>query len=94
MAAMSARRITRDADLATVGVGNDEAVVAAAVAEIVATKLDVDDGLAFDADSEPGESRDRQPACDLGVELNVQLGVIVSGTICGISRFSSARCCL
>jgi nucleotidyltransferase AbiEii toxin of type IV toxin-antitoxin system len=51
MAAMSARRITKDADLSTVGVGNDEAVVGAVVAEIVATKLDVDDGLAFDTDS-------------------------------------------
>jgi hypothetical protein len=51
MAAMSARRITKDADLSTVGVGNDETVVTAAVAEIVATELDVDDGLAFDADS-------------------------------------------
>lgn len=51
MAAMSARRMTKDADLSTVGVGNDEAVVAAAVAEIVATELDVDDGLAFDTDS-------------------------------------------
>jgi Nucleotidyl transferase AbiEii toxin, Type IV TA system len=51
MAAMSARRMTKDADLSTVDVGNDEAVVAAVVAEIVATKLDVDDGLAFDTDS-------------------------------------------
>ncbi len=51
MAAMSARRMTKDADLSTVGVGNDESVVAAAVAEIVATEIDVDDGLAFDADS-------------------------------------------
>jgi hypothetical protein len=51
MAAMSARRITKDADLSTVGVGNSEAIVAAAVAEIVANKLDVEDGLAFDADS-------------------------------------------
>ncbi len=51
MAAMSARRMTKDADLSTVGVGNDEAVVAAVVAEIVATELDVDDGLDFDADS-------------------------------------------
>ncbi|HEY7961201.1 MAG TPA: nucleotidyl transferase AbiEii/AbiGii toxin family protein [Solirubrobacteraceae bacterium] len=51
MAAMSARRITKDADLSTVGIGNDAAVVAAVVAEIIATKLDVDDGLAFDTDS-------------------------------------------
>ncbi len=51
MAAMSARRVTKDADLSTVGVDNDEAVVAATVAEIVATKLDVDDGLVFDTDT-------------------------------------------
>lgn len=48
MAAMSARRMTKDADLSTVGVDNDEAVVAAVVAEILATELDVDDGLVFD----------------------------------------------
>jgi nucleotidyltransferase AbiEii toxin of type IV toxin-antitoxin system len=51
MAAMSARRMTKDGDLSMVGVGNDEAVVAAVVAEIVATELDVDDGLLFDAES-------------------------------------------
>ncbi|MGO9900995.1 MAG: nucleotidyl transferase AbiEii/AbiGii toxin family protein [Solirubrobacteraceae bacterium] len=51
MAAMSARRMTKDADLSTVGVGNEEAVVAGVVAEIIATELDVDDGLVFDADS-------------------------------------------
>jgi hypothetical protein len=34
-----------------VGIGNDETVVAAVVAEIVATELDVEDGLLFDADS-------------------------------------------
>ncbi|MGN6371630.1 MAG: nucleotidyl transferase AbiEii/AbiGii toxin family protein [Solirubrobacteraceae bacterium] len=51
MAAMSARRMTKDGDLSMVGVGNDEAVVAAVVAEIVASELDVDDGLIFDADS-------------------------------------------
>jgi hypothetical protein len=51
MAAMSARRMTKDGDLSMVGVGNNEAVVAAVVAEIVATELDVDDGLLFDADS-------------------------------------------
>ena len=51
MAAMSARRMTKDADLSTVGVGSDEPVVAAVVAEIIATELDVDDGLAFDAGS-------------------------------------------
>jgi hypothetical protein len=51
MAAMSARRMTIDGDLSVVGVGNDETVIAAVVAEIVAIELDVDDGLLFDADS-------------------------------------------
>lgn len=51
MAAMSARRMTKDADLSTVGVGHDESIVAAVVAEIIATELEVDDGLEFDADS-------------------------------------------
>lgn len=51
MAAMSSRRMTKDADLSTVGVGNDEAVIAAVVAEIIAAELDVDDRLVFDAGS-------------------------------------------
>jgi hypothetical protein len=51
MAALSARRMTKDADLSTVGVGNDEVSVAAVVGEIVATRLDVKDGLEFDVDS-------------------------------------------
>jgi hypothetical protein len=51
MAAMSARRMTKDADLATVGAGNDQGIVSGVVAEIIATELDVDDGLAFDAES-------------------------------------------
>jgi hypothetical protein len=51
MAAMSARRMTKDAVLATVGVADDQGVVAGVVAEIIATELGVDDGLAFDAES-------------------------------------------
>ncbi|HEX5193620.1 MAG TPA: nucleotidyl transferase AbiEii/AbiGii toxin family protein [Solirubrobacteraceae bacterium] len=51
LAALSARRMTRDADLATVGLDNDERAVAAVVVEIAATVLDVDDGLEFDAAS-------------------------------------------
>jgi hypothetical protein len=47
MAATSARRMTKDADLATVGVANEEAGIATAVREIIAVALD--DGLAFDA---------------------------------------------
>lgn len=51
MAAMSARRMTKDADLATIGVSNDEAVVAGIVAEILNIEPDVEDGLVFEADS-------------------------------------------
>ena len=51
MAAISARRMTKDADLSTRGVGNEEEQVAAVVREIIATELDLDDGLEFDADS-------------------------------------------
>lgn len=49
MAAMSARRMTRDADLSAVGVSNDESRVAALVADIATLALDRDDGLTFDA---------------------------------------------
>jgi hypothetical protein len=51
MAAVSARRMTKDADLSTRGVGHEEERVAAVVGEINATKLEIDDGLQFDADS-------------------------------------------
>jgi hypothetical protein len=51
MAAVSARRMTKDADLSTRGVGSEEERVAAVVGEIIATKLEIDDGLQFDADS-------------------------------------------
>ena len=51
MAAISARRMTKDADLSTRGVGNEGERVAAAVGEIIAIELEVDDGLEFDADS-------------------------------------------
>ncbi|HWF50109.1 MAG TPA: nucleotidyl transferase AbiEii/AbiGii toxin family protein [Solirubrobacteraceae bacterium] len=51
MAAISARRMTKDADLSTRGVGSEEERVAAVVGEIIATELDLDDGLEFDADS-------------------------------------------
>jgi hypothetical protein len=46
MAATSARRMTKDADLATVGVANEEARIATVVREIIAVALD--DGLTFD----------------------------------------------
>jgi len=46
MAATSARRMTKDADLATVGVANDETRIAGVVREIIAGAID--DGLSFD----------------------------------------------
>ena len=51
MAAISARRMTKDADLSTRGVGSAQERVAAVVGEIIATELDLDDGLEFDADT-------------------------------------------
>jgi hypothetical protein len=49
MAAMSSRRMTRDADLSTVGIPDERSRVAAIVAEIASVKLANDDGLSFDA---------------------------------------------
>jgi hypothetical protein len=51
MAATSARRMTKDADLSTVGIANEEAHVAEVVADIVTTALKVDDGLVYDTAS-------------------------------------------
>lgn len=48
MAAMSARRMTKDADLSAVGVPSDQPRVAAIVAEIASIELDRDDALTFD----------------------------------------------
>lgn len=41
--------MTRDADLSTIGVSNDEGEVAAIVGRIAAATLALDDGLTFDA---------------------------------------------
>jgi hypothetical protein len=49
MAATAARRMTRDADLSTVGIANEPEHIARVVADVVAVELVVDDGLAFDA---------------------------------------------
>jgi hypothetical protein len=48
MAATSARRMTKDADLSTVGIANEEAQVAEVVGDIVTTAIDADDGLIYD----------------------------------------------
>lgn len=49
MAATAARRMTKDADLSTVGMVNDPDHVARVVADVVAVELIDDDCLAFDA---------------------------------------------
>ena len=51
MAATSARRMTKDADLATVGVAHEQARVGELVSEIVATVLADDDGVTYDTES-------------------------------------------
>lgn len=48
MAAMSARRMTKDADLSAAGVSNDESRLAAIVAEIATLELGRGDALSFD----------------------------------------------
>lgn len=49
MAASSTRRMTKDADLSTVGVANDPERLAEAVTDIATIELAHDDGLVFDA---------------------------------------------
>jgi Nucleotidyl transferase AbiEii toxin, Type IV TA system len=51
MAATSARRMTKDADLSTVGITHEQTKVAEVVQEIAVTGLDVDDGLTYDITS-------------------------------------------
>ena len=51
MAATSARRMTKDADLSTVGIAHEQAKVADVVSEIVGTVLANDDGLIYDTES-------------------------------------------
>jgi hypothetical protein len=61
MAATSARRMTKDADLSTVGIANEPAQVAEVVGEIVRTALDIDDGLIYDTASIRPEVCARRP---------------------------------
>lgn len=51
MAATATRRMTKDAELAAVGVANDPEHIAGVVAGIVTVELPGDDGLAFDVDT-------------------------------------------
>jgi hypothetical protein len=60
MAATSARRMTKDADLATVGVANEEAGIATVVRAIIGVALD--DELAFDETTIRTELMARTPS--------------------------------
>ena len=62
MAAMSARRMTKDADLSAVGISNEKSQVAAIVGEIASLQLDRDDGLTFDATTITTQACARRPS--------------------------------
>lgn len=51
MAATATRRMTKDADLSTVGIANDPSHIAEVVAEIAMIELTHSDGLLFDVDT-------------------------------------------
>lgn len=51
MAATATRRMTKDADLSTVGVANEPERITQVVADIATIDLTTDDGLAFDIDT-------------------------------------------
>lgn len=71
MAATATRRMTKDADLSTVGVSNDPGNVARVVAEIATVELAHDDGLAFDTGTVRTELM-REQADYHGVRAKVQ----------------------
>ena len=70
MAAMSARRMTKDADLSAVGLSSEESRVAAIVGEIASLELDRDDGLVFDATTITTEAM-REDAVYQGVRVKL-----------------------
>lgn len=71
MAATEARRMTKDADLSTVGVSNDPGHIAQVVAEIATVELADDDGLAFDIGAVRTEVMREQDDYH-GVRANIQ----------------------
>ncbi len=72
MAATSARRMTKDADLSTVGIANDPDHIAQVVANVVTVELADDDGLAFDASTIRTEVM-REQADYQGVRLKIEV---------------------
>lgn len=71
MAATATRRMTKDAELAAVGVANDPEHIAGVVAGIVTVELPGDDGLAFDVDTIRTEIM-REQADYHGVRTRIQ----------------------
>jgi len=76
LAVLDARRMTRDADLSTHGIPNDEAAVAEIVREIASSALAEPDGVVFDAASVTTESM-RESATYRGVraKLSTTIGI-------------------
>lgn len=75
LAVLDARRMTRDADLSAHGMANDEASVAAVVAEIASTEPSAPDGLDFDVQSISTEPmRDSAVYSGVRARLPAQLG--------------------
>jgi nucleotidyltransferase AbiEii toxin of type IV toxin-antitoxin system len=71
MALTATRRMTKDADLSTVGIANDPEHVARIVADIATTELAGDDGLVFDIGTIRTEAM-REQADYHGVRIKIQ----------------------
>jgi hypothetical protein len=71
MAATAARRMTRDADLSTIGIANDPDHIARVVADVVTVELADNDGLAFDASTIRTEIM-REQADYQGVRVKIE----------------------
>jgi hypothetical protein len=71
MAATAARRMTKDADLSTVGMSNDPKHIAQVVADVATVELADDDGLAFDASTIRTEVM-REQADYQGVRVKIE----------------------
>lgn len=71
MAATAARRMTKDADLSTVGIANDPEHIARVVADVVTVELTDADGLTFDAGTIRTEVM-REQADYYGVRVKIE----------------------
>jgi hypothetical protein len=71
MAVNATRRMTKDADLSTVGIANDPEHIAQVVADIVTVELADDDGLVFDVGTIRTEVM-REQANYHGVRVKIQ----------------------